>query len=124
MKLDKGTPSNLIKDIMKNIFTKNDAFVRLVTIIFLILLTKGNHLGVYNKSPQDLAMFIQNIAERFSCFRIFYGNPKAIPLKSKARRAKADNLEIARRKKRRLEVKEGGSSEVRAESLEGNNLSE
>ncbi len=39
MKLDKGTPSNLIKDIMKNISTKNDAFVRLVTIILLILLT-------------------------------------------------------------------------------------
>ncbi len=39
MKLDKGTPSNLIKDIMKNISTKNDAFVHLVTIILLILLT-------------------------------------------------------------------------------------
>ncbi len=42
MKLDRGTPSNLIKDIMKNISTKNDAFVRLVTIILLILLTSYN----------------------------------------------------------------------------------
>ena len=47
-----------------------------------------------------------------------------MPPKSKARRAKADNLEIARRKKRRLEDNEGGNSVVRAESLEGNNLSE
>ena len=47
-----------------------------------------------------------------------------MPPKSKARRAKADNLMIVRRKKRRLEDNEGGSSEVRAESLEGNNLSE
>ena len=45
-------------------------------------------------------------------------------LKSKARRAKADNLEIVRRKKRSLEDNEGGSSEVKAESLEGNNLIE
>ena len=47
-----------------------------------------------------------------------------MPLKSKARRAKAHNLEIIRRKKRRLEDYKGGSSEVRAENLEGNNLSE
>ena len=40
-----------------------------------------------------------------------------MPPKFKARRAKADNLEIVRRKKRRLEDNEGGSSEVRAESL-------
>ena len=46
-----------------------------------------------------------------------------MPPKSKARRAKADNLEIVRRMKR-LEDNEGGSSEVRAESLEGNNLCE
>ena len=46
------------------------------------------------------------------------------PLKSKARRAKAYNLEIVRRKKRSLEDNDGGSSEVRAESLEGNNLIE
>ena len=45
-----------------------------------------------------------------------------MPPKSKTRRAKANNLEIIRRKKR-LEDNEGGSSEVRAESLEGNNLS-
>ena len=48
----------------------------------------------------------------------------AMPPKSKARRAKADNLEIVTRKIRRLEDNEGGSSEVRAESLEGSNLSE
>ena len=44
--------------------------------------------------------------------------------KSKARRAKADNLEIAWRKKRSLEENEGESSDVRAENLEENNLSE
>ena len=44
--------------------------------------------------------------------------------KSKARRAKANSLEIARRKKKRLEENEGDSSEVRAESLEGNYLNE
>ena len=43
-----------------------------------------------------------------------------MPPKPNARRAKADNLEIVRR----LEDNEGGSSIVRAESLEGNNLSE
>ena len=42
--------------------------------------------------------------------------------KSKARRAKADSLENARRKKGRLEKNEGESSDVRTESLEGNNL--
>ena len=47
-----------------------------------------------------------------------------MPLKSKARRAKANSLEIARRKKRKLEKNEGESSEVRAESWEGSNLSE
>ena len=47
-----------------------------------------------------------------------------MPPKSKARRAKADNLEIVGRKKRRSEGNEGGSSKVRAECLEGNNLSE
>ena len=41
-----------------------------------------------------------------------------MPQRSKARRAKADNLEIFRRKKR-LEDNEGGSLEVRAERLEG-----
>ena len=46
-----------------------------------------------------------------------------MPPKSKAR-AKADNLEIVRRKKRILEDNKGGSSEVRAESLEGHNSSE
>ena len=39
MKLDKGTPSNLIKDMMTNLSTKNDACIRQVTIILLILLT-------------------------------------------------------------------------------------
>ena len=47
-----------------------------------------------------------------------------MPLKSKARRAKADNLEIVRTKKRRLEDNKGGSSEVRAETLEGHNFIE
>ena len=47
-----------------------------------------------------------------------------MPPKFKARRAEADNLAIVRRKKRRVEDNEGWSSEVRAESLEGNNLSE
>ena len=45
------------------------------------------------------------------------------PPKSKARRAKADNLEIVKRKKRQLEDN-GGISQVRAENSEGNNLSE
>ena len=40
-----------------------------------------------------------------------------MPPKSKAIRAKADNLEIARRKKRKLEEYGGESSKVRAESL-------
>ena len=44
-----------------------------------------------------------------------------MPLTSKARRTKAD---IVSKKKRRSEENEGGSSEVRAESLEGNILSE
>ena len=42
----------------------------------------------------------------------------AMPPRSKARRAKADNLEIFRRKKR-LKDNEGRSLEVRAERLEG-----
>ena len=40
-----------------------------------------------------------------------------MPLKSKASRAKADNMEMVRRKKRRLEDNKGGSLEVRAETF-------
>ena len=45
IKLDKGTPSNSIEDIMTDLSTKNDAFVHPVTIILLILLIISAFIG-------------------------------------------------------------------------------